>query len=104
MAITRRYQPNWPPAESSIIGMDFAPMLPTGVGISAVSLAIFTNQSPVQPTSDFTQGVISIDGRRTWCLLAGGSAGIDYQCRWSITDTIGQNWIRTALLLCAETS
>lgn len=104
MAITRRYQPNWPPAESSIIGMDFAPMLPPGIAITEVTLDIVLNQSPTIPTTDFTQGVISIDGRRTWCLLAGGNAGVDYQCRWHVTDSIGQNWIRTALLLCAETS
>lgn len=104
MAITRRYQPNWAPAESSIIGMDFSPMLPPGVGISTVVLTIVLNQNPATPSNDFTQGTISIDGRRTWCLLAGGNAGIDYQCRWGITDTIGQNWLRIALLLCAETS
>lgn len=104
MAIARRYRPNWPPAESSIIGMDFSPLLPPGIILTQVTLTILLNQSPTLPSSDFTQGVISTDGRRAWCLLAGGNAGIDYQCRWQVTDSLGQGWIRTALLLCAATS
>ena len=79
-------------------------MLPAGAVITTATLTILLNQSPTLPTSDFTQQPVQIDGRQVWCTITGGVPGTDYQCRWTITDSLQNNWIRTATLLCAETS
>lgn len=103
MAVGRRY-PAVPPGEHAWVGMDFSPMLPPGISLTGATLTILTNTSPVQPTTDFTQGPTEIDGRQVWCQIVGGSAGVDYQVRWSVIDTEEHTWNRTVLLLCAETS
>lgn len=103
MAVTRRYA-SWPPGEVAQLGMDFSDVLPIGTAIQTASLLILVNQSPTLPQTDFTQGAATIQGRQAWVPLQGGNAGTDYQCRWTVTDNLGNTWQRTALLLCAESS
>lgn len=59
---------------------------PSGVGIAAVNLAG------------------RVVGRSVYANVGGGAPGTDYQFRWTITDTLGNRWTRTGLVLCAETS
>lgn len=103
MAITRRYA-SWPPGEQAWVGMDFSDVLPPGVSLATATLTILTNTSPANPVTDFTQGPVELDGRQAWSQISGGSAGTDYQFRWTVGDNHAQTWQRTALLLCAETS
>lgn len=102
MALSRRYAPSWPPEQSSQVGIDLSPILPPGVSLESAALEIVVNRNPVQPTTDWAQDDVVWRGRQAWCRIAGGQAGIDYQCRWTLTDSRGNTWRRTALLLCAE--
>jgi hypothetical protein len=104
MSLATRYLPPKPQSESAIFIADFANLIPTGIGISACALLIQTNQSVPQPAPEWTQGPISIQGSRVWATLSGGTDGVDYQLRWTITDSVGNVWPRTLLVLCAETS
>lgn len=105
MALTARYAPSWPPDEVAYVGMDFSDVLPPGlVQITAGTLSIVLNTNPVQPTSDFTQQGIIIQGRQVWCRISGGFEGQDYQFRWTVTDNRGHTWERAALMLCAQSS
>ena len=55
-------------------------------------------------SSDSTVGEVTVRGRVLYASLFGGHDGIDYQLRWTATDTSGNVWPRTALLFCARTS
>jgi hypothetical protein len=104
MPLSRRYTPEHAPGDQCIYGLDFSYLIPPGVGIASGALTIWTNTvAPVQ-SSDFTIGAINIIGRTLYANLAGGVDGTDYQVRWKATDTSGNVWNRTALVLCAETS
>lgn len=104
MALSRRYQPSWPSAESGFIGMDFSDVVPPGVALLSATLSITTNTSPSLPQTDFIQQPAVTEARQAWCTITGGATGVDYQCRWTVLDSTQHTWIRTALLLCAETS
>ena len=104
MAITRRYQPEHPPGESSLFAYDYSAVLPPGMGLTAATLAAYTNTNPASPSNDFTIGAVSVRGRMCWASISGGVEGTDYQLRWSATDSAGNVWPRTALILCAQTS
>jgi hypothetical protein len=105
MPLSRRYTPEHPPQDSCLYGMDFSYLLPPGVGISWVSLDIQRNiQPPVEASSDFTIGPPFILDRAVYATLRGGVEGNDYQLRWLIQDSEGNNWQRTGLILCAQTS
>jgi hypothetical protein len=105
MAITRRYRPEHPPGESCLFGLDYSFCIPPGVGIVAGSLAIFSNTvTPVAADSEWQKGPVTIQGRTVYCQLAGGVEGKDYQLRWSATDSQGNVFPRTTLVLCAQTS
>jgi hypothetical protein len=85
--------------------MDFSFVLPPGVGITAGSVAQWTNTpGNVQQTSDLTLGAVEVRGRAVYAEVTGGIEGTDYQLRWQITDTAGNTWERTGLILCAQTS
>lgn len=103
MALGNRYFPPHPPGESCRFFLDYSPILPLGVVISDGDLDIVTNTNPVQAQSDWTQGDIEIFGRRVYCQCSGGVEGTDYQLRWTVTDSLGNTWPRTTLVLCAET-
>lgn len=114
MPLSRRYSPEWAPGESATIGMDYSAVIPPGVGITSASLRIQTNT--VQPNNAFGDwegpndpGVpedfdCTVRGRVAYVSLAGGVEGTDYQFVWTVIDTMGNVWPRTALLLCARTS
>ena len=104
MPLSRRYTPEFPAGESSIVGMDFSYVIPPGVGIQSGTLDIFTNVATPAASSDFQVGDVTIRGRVLYAQVSGGVDGTDYQLRWSATDSSGNVWPRTALLLCAQTS
>jgi hypothetical protein len=97
MPVSRRYSPEWAPGDSSMVGMDFSALIPPGAGIAAGSLQ-------VTPTPGFTIGPAAVDGRTVYAPLTGGVAGTDYSLTWTVTDTDGNVWNRTAKMLCAPTS
>ena len=104
MPLSRRYTPEFPPGESSLVGLDFSYVIPPGVGIASGALTVWTNvATPVQST-DFQVGEVTVRGRSLYAPLSGGVDGTDYQLRWVATDTQGNVIPRTALLLCAQTS
>jgi hypothetical protein len=105
MPLSRRYSPEFCPGESCLIGMDFSAVIPPGVGIARGKLDVFTlvDGNPTDST-DFKVGQVTIRGRVLYAPISGGVDGTDYQLRWSATDTAGNVFPRTALLLCAQTS
>ena len=105
MPLSRRYTPEKSPGETSSFGIDFSAILPVGVGVKSGTLAIFTNTAtPTNADSDWTIGPVSVQGRAVYAMLGGGVAGTDYQLQWTVQDTAGNTWRRTALVLCSETS
>lgn len=104
MALTRRYGPSWPPGEAATIGMDFSALLPPGVALVSGELTIVVNVNPVQPQTDFAQAAVITRGRQAWCSIAGGHEGRDYACHWTVADSQGHTWERTALLLCGQSA
>ena len=105
MPISRRYSPEKPPSESCVFGMDYSFVIPFGVGLASGTLEIFTNTVPPHEADDeWDVGDVCVRDRTLYATLCGGKHGIDYQLRWTATDTEGNIWPRTALCLCAETS
>jgi hypothetical protein len=104
MSLGNRYQPPHPPGESCQFALDFSNIIPLGVGIEAGELVIMTNTNPPQAQSDWTQGPVEIIGRRVYAECSGGVNGTDYQLQWTATDTQGNVWPRTCLVLCAQAS
>jgi hypothetical protein len=105
MPLSRRYTPEHPPGEQCNFGLDYSFVIPPGVGISSGALAIFSNAvPPVAADADWTVGAVTVRGRAVYALLKGGIEGTDYQLRWTATDTQGNVWPRTTLILCAQTS
>jgi len=105
MALSRRYTPEHSPQDVCLYGMDFSTILPPGVGITSVSLGIWRNlKPPIQADGDWTKGPPFTEDRAVYCMLGGGTEGTDYQLRWLITDTEGNTWERTAMVLCSRTS
>jgi hypothetical protein len=85
--------------------MDFSFVIPPGVGISTGAVHLYTNTvPPVAADTDWVIGAVSVRGRAVYASLTGGVEGKDYQVRWSATDSDGNIWPRTALVLCAQTS
>jgi len=103
--LSRRYTPEFPPGEASVIGLDYSFVIPIGVGIADATLDIFTNTAnPTDADADFEIGPVEVRGRVVYAAISGGVEGRDYQLRWTATDTDGNVWPRTAMLLCAQTS
>lgn len=104
MPLSRRYSPEHPPDEDVPYGMDYSFVLPPGVGIQSGTLTIWVNTATPTLSSDFTIGPVNVFGRAVYAQVTGGIEGVDYQFRWSVIDTDGNTWPRTALQLCAQTS
>jgi hypothetical protein len=113
MPLSRRYSPEWSPGEAASIGIDMSNIIPPGVGITAATLQILTNTAAPQDASgDWTgaaggaPGIFTaqIVGRAVYATMRGGVLSRDYQFIWTVDDTDGNLWVRTALLLCAQTS
>ena len=105
MPISRRYSPEHPPGESCSFGLDYSFVIPVGVGISSGVLSIFTNTAvPAPADADWQKGAVSVQGRAIYAVLSGGVSGTDYILKWVATDTAGNIWPRSTLVLCADTS
>jgi hypothetical protein len=105
MPLSRRYTPEHPAGESCLFGLDFSYVIPVGVGILSGQLDIFTNVvPPVVADTDWTKGTVSVQGRVLYATLSGGVSGTDYLLRWTATDTDGNVWPRTGMILVADTS
>jgi hypothetical protein len=104
MPLSRRFTPEHAPGDRCTFGLDFSYLIPPGVGIASGSLAIYTNTVAPVLSSDFTIGPVLITGRIIYSQLQGGVDGTDYQLRFNVIDTQGNDWTRTALVLCSETS
>jgi hypothetical protein len=104
MGLTRRISPEFAPGESSLVGLDVSPRLPPGAVVASAALAIFSNVANPAPSSDFTVGEVLLEGNIVYARLSGGVAGNDSQLRWTITDTDGNTFMITVLMLCALTS
>jgi len=108
MPLTRRYHPEHPAGESAAFCMNFEFAIPAGMALVTnppPSLHIFTNTVPPNPADgDFTVGTVSVSGRLLWSVLTGGKVGTDYILTWTGTDTRGNIWEKSGLLLCAPTS
>lgn len=104
MAISDRYNPPHPPNEQCVVALDLSPILPPGVGLVSASVSAFTNTNPANPTADLTFGPVSVQGRRCYTTLTGGTEGTDYIVQWTATDSLGNVWPRSCYLLCARTS
>jgi hypothetical protein len=102
--MSRRYSPPWPPAEVATIGLDMDMVIPKGAGVQSAALSIWTNSAVPAQSTDFTIGAVTIEDRQAYAALSGGVSGRDYQLRWLIVDTLGNDYQRTGLLLCALTS
>lgn len=105
MPLSRRYTPEHPPGESCRFGLNYDFLIPPGVGIASGSVEVWTNTpGDVQPSADWSVSPVSWEGRTIFATLSGGIEGTDYQIRWNVTDTTGNTWPRTALVLCAQTA
>lgn len=106
MPLTRRYTPEIPPGEQSLIGMDFSYVIPPGVGIASGSVSLFTNTVAPAASADMTFGPVTVRGRVLYAPITvlDAALGNDYQLRWKAVDSQGNIWPRTGLLLCAQTS
>lgn len=105
MPIARRYQPEHPAGESCSFGLDYSFIIPVGVGLVSGTLAIFTNTAvPTPADGDWTKGAVTVRGRALYAMLAGGVSGVDYRLLWTATDTAGNVWPRTTLVLVGDTS
>lgn len=104
MPLTRRYSPEHPPDENCLFGMDFSFVLAPNVAIASATLDILVNKEPAVVTADWDIGPVQIEGTFVYARLSGGVDGTDYQLRWTVTDSDGNVFPRTALVLCAQTS
>ena len=104
MPLTRRYSPEHPPNENCLFGMDFSFVLAPNVAIVKGQLDILVNEAPPVATTDWTKGDVQIEGSFVYARLTGGVEGVDYQIRWTVWDSDGNTFQRTALVLCALTS
>lgn len=104
MPLSRRYSPEVAPGESSLFGMDFSFVLPPGAVIVSASLVVLTNTFEPTHAPEWTVGPVTIDGTAVYARLSGGVEGVDYQLRFTVTDSDRNVWPRTALVLCSLTS
>ena len=106
MALNNRYEPSHPAGQNILYGLDFANILPDGVTISPLGAVISVQYNTVPPTNttDLNATIDSITGRRMYVRCQGGVAGNDYRLNYQILDSLGNQWVRTCLLLCAATS
>jgi hypothetical protein len=105
MPVSRRFSPEKPPGETCRFGIDFSTVIPIGEQIESGTIDIFTNAATPQPAdADWVKGSVEIRGRVLYAQLGGGVSGTDYQLRFSVRDSAGNVWPRTALILVSETS
>lgn len=101
--LSRRFS-SFAPGESSLFGVDFSFVLPSGSAITFATLAVFTNTFVLAAAPELVVGPVQVDGSVVFARLTGGTEGSDYRLLWTATDTDGNVWPRTALVLCTATS
>ena len=87
--------------------MSFEPVIPPGVGIKSASLQAFLNTSPPEPANgQMSTTPVTVQGRIVYARVQASieAAGTDFQLLWTVIDTAGNIWPRTALVLCARTA
>ena len=104
MSINNRYYQPHPAGQSLVYGMDFSNILPPGVTIAQGTVLFQYNTVPPTTAVDISAAGLPIEGRRLYATITGGTAGRDYRLNWQGTDSLGNIWNRTVLLLCASTS
>jgi hypothetical protein len=107
MPLSRRWDPEFDPAESSLFGIDMSPVLAPGACITSAALSIWTNSAiPADAVAagGIKAGDVLTEGTIAYARITGGVAGQDYQFRWLITDSDSNTWQRTVLGLCSQTS
>ena len=104
MGLNNRYLPSHPASQQCLYALDFANILPLGVTLASGALTVEYNTVPPLPQTDFTVGPVTATGRRLYASLAGGLSGKDYRLTWIGDDSLGNQWPRACLLLCAATS
>ena len=104
MPRTKRYSPELAPGEACVIGMNFDMLLPPSAVIVSALFKITTNTTPPTDAPEFAVGPVAIEGRAVYTTISGGISGTDYQLTWTVTDSDGHVFPRTAFLLCAPTS
>jgi hypothetical protein len=107
MPISRRYSPELAPGETAVFGMSFEYVIPRGVGIASGTLLLQSNTVPPGGVTEITAGPVSVQGRvlyATVTALPAAQLGADTRLTWTATDSDGNVWPRTALVLCAATS
>ena len=103
MPLSRRYSPELAPGETSVMGMSFEAVIPPGVGIASGTLTISPNTAGGTGVS---AGAVSIHDRTLYATVTAQQSadGADWKLLWTATDTDGNVWPRTGLVLCADTS
>lgn len=101
-SMSTRYHPSHPVGEVCLFGMDFSFILPAGAAVSLASLVIFLNAAGGVAAPEWVVGPVQIDGLRVFARCSGGTEGNDYQFLWSVTDSDGNVFPRTALVLCTR--
>jgi hypothetical protein len=106
MPISRRYSPEIAPLETSVFGLSFESVIPKGIGIASGLLQFLLNSQPPSLTSLLSAGPVSVQGRTLYATVTAQTTaiGLDFQLLWTATDTDGNVWPRTTLVLCAQTS
>ena len=103
MPLSRRYTPELAPGEISVFGMDYSAVIPKGVGIASGALTISPNTAGGTGVS---AGAVSVHDRTLYATVTAQQSadGFDWKLLWTATDTDGNVWPRTGLVLCAATS
>jgi len=105
MALNNRYEPSHPQGQTCTYALDFSNLIPLGVTLQSGLLTVLENSvPPVAAPGDFLVGPVTLAGRRLYASLSGGVTAKDYRLQWAGVDSLGNNWVRTCLLLCAATS
>jgi hypothetical protein len=100
----QRYRTH-PPAEKNVFMLNLDMVVRKDVSLTGGSVSIFTNTvPPVAADADWVKGPVAVLGRAIYATLSGGTEGKDYQLRWSATDSEGNVWPRTTLVLVSQTS
>lgn len=101
--LSRRYS-SFAPGESSLFGMDFSFCLSPEAQVVSAALAVFTNTFAPTPALEWRVGPVMVRRSVVYAQLSGGLEGGDYRLRWTVTDSDGNVWPRTALVLVTATS
>jgi hypothetical protein len=86
--------------------MSFETVVPPSAVLLDGTLAILTNAAPPAPSTLLTFGEVTVRGRIVYATVVATpeADGTDFQLLWTVVDTDGNVWPRTALVLCSATA